>query len=114
MNINANIEYIKSELANIYESREIQGFVSLIFEYLENISPIQIKMNGKQELSDGTCKKILEITKRLKNEEPIQYVLGYAWFYELKFIVNSNVLIPRMETEELVKWIIDEVLETKT
>ena len=45
--------------------------------------------------------------------KPIQHVLGYAWFYNMKFKVNEQVLIPRPETEELVEWIIQEIKSNK-
>jgi release factor glutamine methyltransferase len=40
--------------------------------------------------------------------KPIQYVLGEAWFFKMKFKVNDQVLIPRPETEELVQLVIDD------
>jgi release factor glutamine methyltransferase len=38
----------------------------------------------------------------------VQYVLNESWFYDLPFYVDSTVLIPRQETEELVDWVIKE------
>ena len=48
--------------------------------------------------------KILNYNKGI----PLQYILGYTWFYNLKLKVNPSVLIPRPETEELVTLIIED------
>jgi len=53
--------------------------------------------------------KLQAIQARLATNEPVQYILGQADFYGLKFKVTPDVLIPRPETEELVYWILESV-----
>lgn len=60
------------------------------------------------EIQEDSYKQILTILSELKSYKPIQYILKETTFFNLPFIVNSNVLIPRPETEELVDWIIQE------
>ena len=60
-------------------------------------------------LSDGEEANLMDILNRLLKHEPMQYILGNAWFYGNKFIVTPDTLIPRSETEELVELILNTV-----
>lgn len=65
--------------------------------------------NDEETFLDFLIEDFEKIKHRLLAGEPVQYVVGFAWFYGLKFKVNPNVLIPRPETEELVEWILETV-----
>ena len=69
------------------------------------LDTIAVFTKGDTEITTETLSELTNITKRLKVEEPLQYILGNTEFYGYNFEVNSNVLIPRPETEELITWI---------
>jgi len=100
------ISKIKSELKDIYPDHEISGFTRLIFEHVVGYSTVQVHLNQEKEISLNKLDQIIEIVEDLKKQKPIQYIFKETEFYDLRFKLNSSVLIPRQETEELVDLII--------
>ena len=97
--------HFQTELQSIYDKDEIDSFFFMVTEYFYNFKRIDVSLNPNFEINNFS--KWETIIANLKAEKPIQYILGEAWFYGLKFKVNENTLIPRPETEELVEWISD-------
>jgi release factor glutamine methyltransferase len=104
------IQYIEKELAGLYPQTEIDGFRRIIFESVCGWSFTEQAMKRDETIPDIDFEIIKNIILRLKNAEPIQYILGETEFYGLKLKVDPSVLIPRPETEELVDWIIQSKL----
>jgi release factor glutamine methyltransferase len=92
-------------LKAIYTADESLVLFKIVISFLTGKN---VKDLLNQELSVAQLKDLNQFTTQLLAHHPIQYVLGEADFYLLKFKVNSNVLIPRPETEELVYLIIQE------
>ena len=104
----AGIASIRKELAEIYSAEEIESLIFLIFEKLKGYSRTQFLLAHDEILTPEELFAMNQILIRLKNHEPIQYILGETEFYGLPFYTVPGVLIPRPETEELVQWIIQE------
>jgi len=97
-----------SELSEIYPETEIQSFFNILIEHKLNLSRIQVALDPNTGISVTDLEFLQKATINLKNNVPIQYIIGETEFYGLKFFVNENVLIPRPETEELVTWILED------
>lgn len=84
----------------------------LIFHSLKGWGVTDIIVNGDREVSDWLQDKVNNILQRLYKNEPIQYILGEAYFYGMNLLVNRSVLIPRPETAEMVDMIINKYDKT--
>ncbi len=85
---------IFSAAETIYGAREAGAIARLVAEKCAT-APVQ----------KGFAEKI---AAEISTSKPIQYILGTADFYDLELFVGKGVLIPRPETEELVRWIVDD------
>lgn len=106
------LKKIHSVLDPLYGRREADAIARLIFEYVKGWTPVDMIVKADTELSDFNKSEIDSILTRLKQHEPIQYILGYADFYGMRLKVNPSVLIPRPETAQLVDLIVDENKES--
>lgn len=95
----------KNTLTN-YPTAEAQQLIHILLQDLLNITRTTILAYPDTKISNSDYNQIIQAIERLKNNEPIQYILGKTEFFDLEFEVSPSVLIPRPETEELVNWII--------
>lgn len=98
---------ISFELSSIYPPEEAREMAFLLLFHLGNLSKSDV-LSNKLLLLPNTI-NIEEILHRLKNHEPIQHIIQTVDFCGLKLQVSPHVLIPRVETEELVNLILKEV-----
>ena len=106
------VPYFRKELLPFFEEREVLSFAYISIEYLLGYNRSDCIINSERKINIDTIKKIREIVIELKTKKPIQYILGETKFYGLKLQVNKHTLIPRIETEELVDWILNEKFQT--
>ena len=95
-------------LSSIYDKEEIESFFYIISEFLHQKKRIDLALEPNFSMTENEVEKWNSIIAELKQEKPIQYILGETEFYGLRFLVNENTLIPRQETEELVELILNE------
>jgi release factor glutamine methyltransferase len=98
-----------SDLSALYDKREATSIADMVMENLTGWKKIDLIIKKQDTLPEKQEELLKRYTGELISNRPVQYVLGEAWFYGMKFFVDENVLIPRPETEELVEWVLKEM-----
>jgi release factor glutamine methyltransferase len=93
------------ELRNVYPEKECINMINMLFYSVAGIEKKDFLLDPARLVKENIKAELLGKFSELLNHRPIQYVTGTAYFYDLELEVDSSVLIPRPETEELVKWI---------
>lgn len=103
MNINQALNYYSKKLIEITKDYKIAYIeTQILISYSLNLSETKLISNALIELNENEINKIETLINRRLNFEPIAYITNKKEFYGVDFYVNNSVLIPRVETEELI------------
>lgn len=95
-------------LKALYDDREAAAIAHEVMEHITGATRLQRITDKDKSFSADQLAEYELISPLLAQGTPLQYVTGKCWFMGQEYMVNSNVLIPRPETEELVQWIADD------
>ncbi len=107
--IQSVMRQITRELTESYGEREAQSIARILLEEITGKEWKTWVLSQTIPISPEAMRSLSAWTDRILKGEPVQYVTGWEWFYGRKFRVTPAVLIPRGETEELVKWVSEEI-----
>ena len=99
---------LASALQPVYPEREAQAIAALVVEHLLALDSLRRLMAAQQPVPPAAQAALPALQARLLAHEPVQYVLGTAYFEGMALEVTPATLIPRPETEELVQVITQE------
>jgi release factor glutamine methyltransferase len=94
------------QLQNLYNAHEATVITDRVFEKIAGIKKLDFVKDAALQVTIVEENNLQKALSALLLHQPVQYILGEAWFGHLNLWVNEHVLIPRPETEELVQWIV--------
>ena len=100
------VDFIKQGVAaleSLYPTSEARNIVLMLCEELIGTKSYTHIVEPQYEIDKKSVQPLAEALVRLQAGEPIQYVIGQTEFCGYTFKVNKDVLIPRPETELLVR-----------
>ena len=93
---------MKRQLCSSLSEREAEAVVFWLLEDVAGLTRNDVLMGRADTLSASHKSRLQQMADRISKGEPVQYVLGYADFDNLRIGVAPGVLIPRPETEDMV------------
>lgn len=107
-------DYVLNRIKDLYPEREGAAIFGLACYVYLGLNQVDVRLSKGMKISESEMIKFIHLTKRLRKNEPIQYIMGKAFFLDFELEVSQDTLIPRPETEELVDWIITDEKESKS
>lgn len=98
---------LRDTAAQITDGHEATAIARSVMETVMGMQPVDLVTRSGEEVMPSTAARIAGIAARIAKGEPVQYVVGEAWFHGLRLHVAPGVLIPRPETSQLVDMITD-------
>lgn len=102
------IHRMKCAAAPHYDEREAHTIALWAVEALTGADRMRLLVDARDEVEQIDMEEVARFERELAAARPIQYIIGTAEFCDLQFAVGEGVLVPRPETEELVRWIAEE------
>ena len=100
-------KYLKKQTKRALSLEKEPEAIKLLMLELSGMNGANFLASFKDEISEELKEKYDKaIDEYLINNYPVQYILGYSYFYGYKMKVDERVLIPRRETEELVAYVL--------
>ncbi len=87
--------------------RERDSLLNVLLEDVLHLSRYSVFTDPFQDIDEWDCDQFLGCVRRLASGEPVQHVLGWTEFYGRRFKVGPQVLIPRPETEQLCREVVE-------
>ena len=104
--VNTLRAYLHGKLSERYDEREAGNLVYALFDAFHGWSRAELVLRSGDRLGESELLRYHFALKRMIQGEPLQYVLGHAWFMGMKLHASPAALIPRPETEELVRLVL--------
>ena len=98
----------REKLKSLFEVNEIDFYFKTVLQSIFNIEQTALALSPTKLFNENQKRELEKVLKQLLQEQPLQYITGKAYFRSLTLTVNSSVLIPRPETEELVNWVLED------
>lgn len=112
--INEVLKLFQSALNDEFNDREKKQIGKMFLLSYLNMSTADLVLRKNEYVDDTLWEKFKLAIETINAGEPVQYVLGKAYFYGLELQIDKRALIPRPETEELVDWVLESISPVAT
>lgn len=98
-----------NELDTLYGKEEVASFFYLLIEHYLGLERFVLAVQPEVRIEKDEEPELFLALSQLKKFRPIQHIIGSTHFMDMDFKVGPQVLIPRPETEELVRWVLEDL-----